>query len=421
MGIDFGTTGCRAIIIDKQKHVICSDRISYQIKQTPQNSDQHIQDPLLWWNSFLLVINKLAQQVDLACIERLSLDATSGTILLVNKQGKPISEALMYNDNRAQLESDEIQKIVPNNAAVHSSSSGIAKMLWLKRHYQPAATDKFLHQADWLIGQLTTNYNITDYNNALKSGMEITSKQWPSWIETLGIQHQQLAVITKPGTTIGIINSSLAKQLGFSKYLQIVSGCTDSTAAVIATGAKSIGDAITSLGSSLVVKIISNKAISDSQFGIYSQPYENKYLVGGSSNSGGAVLKHFFSTKQMSKMSKLIDIKKSTNLNYYPLLKNGERFPVNDPHYPAKLSPRPEHDTEFFQALLEGITEIEYLCYQRLQQLGCPTVTKIYSMGGGSQNNSWTQMRQSRLQVPIHIPINTEAAYGAALLAFTQN
>jgi len=361
---------------------------------------------------------QLSSELSLSNITRFALDATSGTILLTNKKGEPISPALMYNDARAISEAADIKKLEPDNAALHSASSGIAKMLWLKRHHQPSATDKYCHQADWLIGQLTGNYSITDYNNALKSGMDINTKLWPNWLEQLGLQQQQLPTVTKPGTTVGLIRPELAALFGFSKQLSIVTGCTDSTAAVIATGANKIGDAVSSLGSTLVIKIVSDVPISNSEFGVYSQPYEGNFLVGGSSNSGGAVLKHFFTPTQMRDMSQYIDITKSTTLNYYPLLQNGERFPFNDANYPARLSPRPDNDVEFFKGLLEGIAEIEYQCYQRLQKLGCPDVTQIYNMGGGSQNTVWTDMRQSRLQVPIVTPDNTEAAYGAALLAF---
>jgi len=417
LGVDFGTSGCRAIVINQDKEIIASATVSYQHQQT--QSVKQEQDPHLWWNSFEQLITQLNSKFEVTSIGCLALDATSGTVLLANQNGEPISKALMYNDTRAENECSEIQKLVPNNAAIHNSSSGIAKMLWLRRRYQPKSSDKFLHQADWLVGQLTGNYDITDYNNALKSGIDITTKKWPFWIESLGIFQQQLPIITKPGTTVGLIKTSLASQFGFSSQLRIVTGCTDSTAAVIATGANKIGDAITSLGSTLVVKIISDKAISNSEFGIYSQPYNGNYLVGGGSNSGGAVLKHFFSPTQMRQMSKLIKLKNSkpTGLNYYPLLQNGERFPFNDANHPALISPRPDNDVEFFKGLLEGIAEIEYLCYQRLKELGCPKINKIYNMGGGSQNSVWTQMRQSRLQIPIITPDNTEAAYGAALLA----
>jgi len=420
LGIDFGTSGCRAIVINPKLQTTASAFVEYPAceKLVIDNSSyNHEQDPQLWWSSFIELMSQLSSQCDLTTISHLALDATSGTVLLANPDGSPISHALMYNDARATIESDEIQTLVPDNAAVHGTSSGIAKMLWLKRHYQPQSNDRYLHQADWLVGQLTGNYAITDYNNALKSGLDITTKQWQPWLQQIGIQSQQLPHITAPGTDVGIIQASVAQQTGLSPQLKIVSGCTDSTAAVIATGANNIGDAITSIGSTLVVKILSDRVITNSKYGIYSQPYQGRYLVGGSSNSGAAVLKHFFSTTQMQQMTRLINPATSTGLNYYPLLENGERFPISDPNYPTRLSPRPDTDIEFFKGMLEGIAEIEFQCYQRLKELGCPDVKKIYNVGGGSQNEIWTEIRQSRLQIPILSCTNTEAAFGSALLA----
>ncbi|VAW95279.1 Carbohydrate kinase, FGGY family [hydrothermal vent metagenome] len=416
LGIDFGTSGCRAVVINQEKHILACTEICYPPDSINANGT-HEQDPAIWWLNFIQLINNLSNKIKLSSICRLAIDATSGTVLLADKNGKAISPAIMYNDNRADLEATQIKALVPNNAAIHNSSSGIAKILWLKHHYQPDDSDLYLHQADWLLGQLTGNYTVTDYNNALKSGVDITSLQWPAWIEQLAIKAQQLPSVTIPGTTVGAIKPSLVTQLGFSPELVVITGSTDSTAAVRATGAVNVGDAVSSLGSSLVIKIVSDTAISNSKYGIYSQAYNGKYLVGGSSNSGAAVLKHYFTPTQMRHMSGSINPEKPTGLNYYPLLHNGERFPYNDNNYPACLSPRPDEDIIFFQAILEGIADIEYQCYQRLKEIGCPAVKQIFSVGGGSQNKVWTQIRQSRFSIPIITPKNCDAAYGSALLA----
>ncbi len=420
LGIDFGTSGCRAVVINQEKHIIASAEISYPLSTT-QSNGRHEQDPHCWWLNFIQLINKLSNEIDLITISTLALDATSGTVLLADKEGHPISPAIMYNDNRAESEAAQIKKLVPDNAAIHNSSSGIAKILWLQQHYQAKSSDLYLHQTDWLLGQITGNYTVTDYNNALKSGLDIISLQWPAWIQQLGVTQQQLPTITTPGTFLGTMKPNLASQLGFTAQLAVVTGCTDSTAAVKATGAYKIGDAVTSLGSSLVIKIISDKTISNSKYGIYSQPYDGNYLVGGSSNSGGAVLKHFFTTTQMQQMSSKINPDKTTGLNYYPLLHNGERFPFNDSLHPARLLPRPDDDIQFFQAMLEGIADIEHQCYQRLKEIGCPQVNQIFSVGGGSHNKVWTQIRQSRFAIPILTPEYTDAAYGSALLAHHSN
>ena len=79
--------------------------------------------------------------------------------------------------------------------------------------------------------------------------------------------------------------------------------------------------------------------------------------------------------------------------------------------------PRPLDDVEFFQGLLEGIATIEQKGYERLAQLGAPFPSKIYTTGGGANNEAWTTIRSFMLGAPIIKSNQTEAAYGSALLA----
>lgn len=106
-----------------------------------------------------------------------------------------------------------------------------------------------------------------------------------------------------------------------------------------------------------------------------------------------------------------------TGLDYYPLAKPGERFPIADPALPPRVAPRPEDDRRFFQALLEGVAGIEALAYRRLAELGAPRLRRVISVGGGAKNAAWTEIRRRALGVPVTMAKETEASYGAALLA----
>ena len=105
------------------------------------------------------------------------------------------------------------------------------------------------------------------------------------------------------------------------------------------------------------------------------------------------------------------------NLNYYPLSAPGERFPVQDPNYEARLLPRPEKDIDFFQALLEGMADIETIAYKKLVDLGAPYPKLVKSMGGGALNSSWCYIREQKLGVPVKSADLDQAAAGTALLA----
>jgi sugar (pentulose or hexulose) kinase len=106
-------------------------------------------------------------------------------------------------------------------------------------------------------------------------------------------------------------------------------------------------------------------------------------------------------------------------LNYYPLLKPGERFPINDPSLPPRFEPRPDNPVDFLHGLLESMARIEAQGYQLLQDLGATPLTQVYTAGGGAKNAVWMEMRSRHLGVPVLRSAQTEAAYGTALLART--
>ena len=98
--------------------------------------------------------------------------------------------------------------------------------------------------------------------------------------------------------------------------------------------------------------------------------------AGGSSNAGGAVLRKFFTDAQLVELTASIDPESSPNLDYYPLLRRGERFPVNDPELAPRLEPRPADDAHFLHGMLDSIARIEQEGFDLLAKLGASTLTK---------------------------------------------
>lgn len=148
---------------------------------------------------------------------------------------------------------------------------------------------------------------------------------------------------------VGYVTETCQERYKIPQSCQVCAGTTDSIAAFLASGAKDVGEAVTSLGSSLAIKMISVNRVDAVEYGIYSHRLGDQWLVGGASNTGGAVLKQFFSDEQLRELSNQIIIETSTDLNYYPLTKPGERFPINDPNFQPRLDPRPADDAVFLQ------------------------------------------------------------------------
>lgn len=405
LGLDFGTSGARAIAIDAEGNLQARASLPYETTQAPAT---------VWKN----ILFSLFEGLPLAIRKEtgaIAINGTSATVLLCDRNGSPL-DTLLYNDARAAAEVARIPEIVPSNAVVLSASSSLAKLLWWT--HQPFYTEAayFLHQADWLAFLLHAKLGISDYHNALKLGYDVENLCYPAGLQ----QHPARALLPKilpPGTPVGEVTAAIAQRFGFPKTCQVCTGTTDSIAAFIASGATYPGQAVTSLGSTLVLKLLSRTKVDAAEYGIYSHRLGNLWLTGGASNTGGAVLRHYFSDSELADISQHIDPQQASPLDYYPLLGRGDRFPINDPNLLPRLEPRPDNEIEFLHGLLESLARIEAKGYALLQQFGATPLTRIHTAGGGAQNPTWTAIRQRHLCVPVAPSLETEAAYGTALLA----
>ncbi|MDH5361243.1 MAG: FGGY-family carbohydrate kinase [Gammaproteobacteria bacterium] len=415
LGIDLGTSGCRGIAIAADGSILAHTHT--ELPPPLRRQAQVEQNPQLWWQAVDHIIRQILIQLGDIPLTSIAIDGTSGTLLLCDTDGQPLTPGLMYNDARATAEAERISACAPTDTAASGASSALAKLLWLQQHGPITEAHFALHQADWVANRLGGEFGLSDTNNCMKLGYDALAAEWPAWLDQLAIPRELLPRALPPGSLMGQLTPQLAAHYDIDHTVAIVAGTTDSTAAIYASGAAEPGDAITSLGSTLVTKVICETPIYDPKHGVYSQPFGRYWLVGGASNSGGNVLLNYFSREQLAQMTPLLQPGEATGLDYYPLCEPGERFPINDPDYPPRLSPRPDSDMLFFQAILEGIAEIEKQAYLLLEALGAPYPQRVYTLGGGASNAAWRQIRQHKLSVEVITATQTEAAYGSALLA----
>jgi sugar (pentulose or hexulose) kinase len=414
LGIDFGTSGCRGCVIDAGRQIIAESRVPLP---PPRRSGAAVeQDPATWWQALLTVLADLGTRVTLTDIRTLCVDGTSSTLLLCDAEGTPLGPALMYNDTRAREAAQQVAAMAPQDSAAHGAGASLAKLLWLLQTPAARHARHALHQADWVLGRLRGCYGCSDENNALKLGYDPGVRRWPDWLAQLPLPATLLPEVVPAGTDSGCITPAMAAQLGLSAATRIVSGTTDSTAGFIATGAAR-GEAVTTLGSTLVLKVCSATPVFAPEHGIYSHRLGDDWLVGGASNSGGAVLRQYFTDAEIARLTQQLQPDRPTGLDYYPLPAQGERFPVNDPDLEPLLTPRPPEDARFFQGILEGIARIEVQGYRRLAELGAPWPARVISTGGGAANSAWRTIRSQLLGIPVVAAAHQEAAYGTALLA----
>ncbi|MGV6809411.1 MAG: FGGY-family carbohydrate kinase [bacterium] len=413
-GIDLGTSGCRLIIMDVDETLVHESQIRYP--------SSHQQTPQLWWDSVSALLRSIPANLRQA-LQAISVDGTSSTLLLCDAKGKPSSPALMYYEACATTEAQHITPVAPTQSDAHGASSSLAKLLYLLKK-QPLSSHPHyyaLHQADWISAKLSATYGYSDENNALKLGYDPIKRRYPDWLIRLLDEHsipsQLLPKVQPPASYLATIDKKLAQQFSLPQHLAVFSGTTDSIAAFLATGANQVGEAVSSLGTTLVLKLLNNQSIFVPELGIYSHRLWDQWLVGGASNSGGGVLQQFFDNERLAVLSTQICTDQPSDLDYYPLPSVGERFPIADPHKRPKLSPRPSSDVDFLYGLFSGIANIEATGYQCLQAYGAVKPRKIYTVGGGSHNPTWTKIRQNKLGIPVITIKQHEAAFGSAKLA----
>ena len=409
LGIDIGTSGVRIAATDAGNDVVA---LATAPIMAPQQAMLRIlQDPAIWWAA----VQQALKGLDLKghAVRAIAVDGTSGTILPVAADGTPAGLASMYNDVAEAAGLAMVAAAALRETAALGATSPLARALAMR-----GSGTRIIHQADWIAGQFSGRFDITDENNALKSGYDPVARQWPAWIAKTGFDVALFPSVVAAGTRTATILPAMAKAFGLPADAAIVAGTTDGCAAFLASGASEPGDGVTSLGTTLTLKLLSDKPVFAPDFGIYSHRIGEQWLAGGASNSGGAVLAKYFSKEDLARLTPLLDPDHPTGLDFYPLTQSGERFPVNDPNFAPRLEPRPADDRMFFQAILEGIAAIEAKAYARLVELGASKLASIRTAGGGAANPAWTKMRLRALGVPERPSLSEHAAVGTARLAW---
>jgi sugar (pentulose or hexulose) kinase len=413
IGLDLGTSGVRAVAVDASGKILALG--SATLPPTKATGARREQSPEDWWNGCRTALDELSQKLDLSGARAIAVDATSGTILPVDNHNRPLAAARMYDDAETGDLAAQIKTLAPRESAAHGATSPAARALeWTKL----PRLHCIIHQADWINGCLgATNWQ-TDENNALKTGYDPVSRTWPDWLRAFGLSPGILPEVVPVGTPIGHVSGQAAIALGIPEGITIAAGTTDGCATFLASGATEPGEASTALGSTIVLKLLSDRPIFAPELGIYSHRIGDTWLAGGASNCGGKTLLQFFSQAQLASLESSLDTSKPTGTDYYPLPSVGERFPVSDPHLAPRLTPRPADDAQFLQGIYEAFARVEQTGFAKLTALGGPTLRNVRHAGGGSRSAAWMSLRASALGMPQLPAWSEEAAAGAARLAW---
>jgi len=414
LGIDLGSSGLRLALVEPT-----AARAAAPLWQAARPYPRAFEDPLSWRDGLIALCQQMPTALR-ARVGALAIDGTSGTLLLCRRDGSLLSgdlaRALPYHQAcpEQQAQAQQLASTGPNPAssAAASASGSLARALRLLE-LAPSEPLLLRHQADWLLGWLLGDWRFGEATNNLKLGWLQSTGCWAGSIE------QQpwaaaLPQVIECGSVAGKLDGQVAAALQLPSSCQLVAGCTDASAGMLAAGVGP-GDGVATLGTTLALKQWSDAPINAP--GISCQRLQGRWLVGGASNAGGGVLRRFFSDEQLVELSRQINIERPSGLALRPLPGVGERFPLDDPNLEPVLEPRPVSDALYLQALLEGLVRIEVAGWQRLQQLGAPAIEQVISLGGGARNPQWRSLRQRALGLPVLNRPQLNAATGMARLA----
>ena len=402
LGIDLGTSGVRIAVLNEQRELVYTDSTSYE---------RGLADPDDWLKSCIQLIKGIPKPFRCK-LRGVAVDGTSGTLLACDPEGTPLGKALPYHVACPE-QLKQVRELVEPGQPASSASGSLARALrLLHQHSQPLI---LRHQADWIAGWLMDDWRFGEEGNNLRLGWSLTDQRWPNAFEPAAWR-EALPEIRASGSRLGFMDGARSKQLGLPEDLLVIAGTTDANAAVLTADAAD-DEGITVLGSTLVLKRFTNIPLRTGA-GTSSHRVGGRWLAGGASNSGGAVLRECFPGIDLEELSRQIDPDQESGLKLLPLSGKGERFPVDDPDLEPILTPRPVSDALYLHGLLEGLSHIERHGWTRLTELGAPAPKRLVTLGGGAGNPQWRRLRQRLLGIPIRSCYSPPAA-GVARLALT--
>lgn len=422
IGLDLGTQSVRALAVNAVGDV----RGAGTRKLTSQRDGvRHEQDPEQWWTAVSEAASEALQGLEHCSIGGVAVDATSGTILLADQHGAPVTPGLMYDDGRAGAETGAVNAAggnVWNELGYRRMQTpwALPKLIWLlKDPGTPKTGTRLLHQSDFINERLTGHPVPTDLSSALKTGAHLITEQWPEdVIESLGIPQATLPSLVRSGTRIGAVSAAAAHATGIPEGTPVISGATDGCAAQLGAGALSVGSWNSVLGTTLILKGVTRNLLQDPLGVVYSHKSpDGNWLPGGASSTGAGVISRDFAGKDLDLLAGLARTREPSRLLSYPLVSSGERFPFAAPAALGFTLGASHDEGDRYAAALQGVAFIERLCFDYLDLLGAPTDGRLVLTGGATKSSYWNQLRADILGRPVTLPQNAEPALGMAVLA----
>lgn len=444
IGLDIGTTGCKAIVFSDDWRILGHGKREYSIL-TPQ-ANWAEQDAELVWE---LAIESLAEAVSQSQVDpprAMTLSVQGEAIIPVDKHGKPLRNTILGMDTRTTEENAWLTDTFGAEAVFNKTGmpmhtmNTLTKLLWLKK-YEPVIWDRshqFLLYEDYFLKRLTGGALIS---HCLASRTQMYDLQNGCWAEDIldkcKIDIRRLSRLAPAtGGVIGSLEKDIATRIGIDGEVLVVSGGHDQACAALGSGVVDPGLAMVSTGTAEVVEVaMSSPMLSErlrrGNISVYRHVVPGLFLSMTLNHSGGLLLRWFRDTLGKDK---LLEAEQSGKDAYDLLLMDAKSEPTDLmvlPHFSGSGTPTLDttsrgaflgmtfatSNADMAKAILEGLTFELLINLYLLRESGIK-INELHAVGGGARSDIWLQIKADICEIPLGVPRVTEAAcLGAAILA----
>ena len=444
--IEIGTGAIKVVAFDLKGTVLGSSKGSYPTFHIrPDHSEQ---DPEQIFITMLYILkNFLNEKIHpwkhkVVCI---CFSSAMHSVLPIDKNGVPLGYAMVWSDNRAKKEADDLKKSAlgkslykTTGTPIHAMSP-LNKIAWLKNNDKQRfnLAQKFLSIKTYIIQQLTGEY-IVDYSVASATGMlNIHTIKWEeNALKHAGIAKDKLADIVSVFYAPKKLKKEYQTSLGLPDKVKLLVGSSDGCMATLGAGVWGDGKATITLEESGAVRVVGKEVLQDQKQRLFNYLLtEDHYISGGPTNNAGAVFEWY--AKQFGDFKKAFDLQDcmenliadaakvpagAGGLIFLPYLQ-GERAPIwnanaRSVYFGLNIRHEQQH---FVRATIEGIIYAFYSIGKTLQEHR--SFKSLSANGTFASYPLWTQMIADIFNKPVHIKQGSgsdSVALGSFLLSATE-
>ena len=443
MGLDIGTTGCKAVIFDEDGRQLALAYEEYEIISKKDGWAEIDSNQVC--KSCFKVIKETASKVKNDPVQGIGISSQGEAFTPIDSKGNILAKAMVSSDTRAasisRTWSREFGREKLYNITGHTPHPmfTIFKLLWLKEN-QPEVwerADKFLCFEDLLHLKLGLEPAIGWPLAGRTMMFNIKTHQWDTKIlDQIGLNKKKLARPLASGTIVGHIPNSIAGQLSLAPDVIIVAGGHDQPCGALGAGVTKQGTAMYATGTvECITPVFSSPVMSSnlykSNLCTYDYTLDNSYTTAAYSLTGGNILKWFcdqWADKEIREAEERgVDpyqiILEQIGVRPTKLLVLPYWTPSGTPYfdletpgviYGLRLNTQ---KAEVLRALLEGVALEMKLNLNILEESGI-VIDELRAIGGGAKSKIWLQLKADILNKPItRVKVTEAGCLGAAMLA----